>query len=95
MDNKNNIRLMPTTEAITMLAKAHSTLVDHFGGLMLHIVEETRLLVTHGSAARQASCAIEYTNFAARTNGTLTGRVFALCADLLWEVEPCSSQATI
>lgn len=89
MDNQNNTKLMPTMEAIAVLATVQSTLVEHFNGMMLHIIEETKSLVTHGSAARQVSCAIEYTDFAVRTNGTLASCVFAFCASLLWEVEPC------
>lgn len=88
MDNQNNIRLMSTTEAIVLLDTMQSVLVNHFGGQMLHIVEETRSLVTYGSSGRQVSCAIEYTTFAARLNGKLAGRVFVLCASLLWDVEP-------
>lgn len=40
MDNQNNTKLMPTTEAIAVLAKTHSTLVDwHIMCTMVRIMD--------------------------------------------------------
>ena len=76
------------TEIAELLYLARTTLAHDFAGAMLPIIEETAKLVFWGTAVQQASCAIEYAEFATRSSG-LVMCVFALCSDLLWEAEPC------
>jgi hypothetical protein len=88
MTNHRGLALIPTAEALELLALAESVLTLHFQGVALPIILDTRALVINGSATRQASNAIECSGFAKRVRSGVACRVFEFCSALLWDVEP-------